>query len=63
MYRNHAVREDTIVFPAWKNALTGLQLDEMSDKFEEIEHRQFGKDGFNDAERQISEIARKGKIP
>jgi hemerythrin-like domain-containing protein len=29
MYRNHAAREDTIIFPAWKVTMTGKQLDEM----------------------------------
>lgn len=56
MYRNHAAREDTIVFPAWKRTMSSKQYDEMSDKFEEIEHQMFGKDGFEDAERQMTEI-------
>ncbi|HZS04368.1 MAG TPA: hemerythrin domain-containing protein [Blastocatellia bacterium] len=56
MYRAHAAREDTIIFPAWKQTLTAKQLDEMGDRFEEIEHEQFGKDGFEDAVRQIGEI-------
>ena len=56
MYRAHAAREDTVIFPAWKQTLTAGQLDEMNDKFEEIEHQQFGKDGFEDAVRQISDI-------
>ena len=56
MYRNHAAREDTIIFPAWKQTLTGKQLDEMNDKFEDIEHEQFGEDGFEDAVKQISAI-------
>ncbi|HKA20847.1 MAG TPA: hemerythrin domain-containing protein [Blastocatellia bacterium] len=56
MYRAHASREDTVVFPAWKQTLTGDQLDEMNDKFEDIEHEQFGADGFEDAVKQISEI-------
>jgi hemerythrin-like domain-containing protein len=56
MYRNHAAREDTIVFPAWKQTLTAQQLDEMSEKFEDIEHQQFGEDGFDDAVKQISAI-------
>lgn len=30
-------REDTIVFPAWKQTMPGKQLDEMNDKFEDIE--------------------------
>jgi hemerythrin-like domain-containing protein len=54
MYRNHAAREDTIIFPAWKKTMTGKQLDEMSEKFEDIEHEQFGEDGFDDAVKQIS---------
>jgi hemerythrin-like domain-containing protein len=56
MYRPHAAREDTIVFPAWKQALTAKQLDELNDKFEDIEHQQFGEDGFENAVRQISAI-------
>jgi hemerythrin-like domain-containing protein len=56
MYRNHAAREDTIIFPAWKQTMTGKQLDEMNDKFEDIEHEQFGADGFEDAVKQISAI-------
>ena len=56
MYRNHTAREDTIVFPAWKLTLTARELDEMGDKFEDIEHEQFGEDGFDDAVKQISAI-------
>jgi hemerythrin-like domain-containing protein len=56
MYRAHASREDTIVFPAWKQTLTAEQLDEMNDKFEDIEHEQFGEDGFEDAVKQIGDI-------
>lgn len=56
MYRNHAAREDTIIFPAWKQTMTGKQLDEMNEKFEDIEHEQFGEDGFEDAVKQISAI-------
>jgi len=36
--------------------MTGKQLDEMNDKFEDIEHEQFGEDGFEDAVKQISAI-------
>jgi hemerythrin-like domain-containing protein len=56
MYQNHTAREDTIVFPAWKEALSERQLREMGDEFEDIERRTFGKDGFEDAVRQIAEI-------
>jgi hemerythrin-like domain-containing protein len=56
MYRPHAAREDTVVFPGWKDALTTEQLDEMNEKFEEIEHQMFGEDGFEKAVRQIGDI-------
>lgn len=56
MYQNHAAREDTIVFPAWKENFTSKQLDEISDQFEDIEHKMFGADGFEDAEKTIGGI-------
>jgi hemerythrin-like domain-containing protein len=56
MYEHHAAIEDTIVFPAWKETQNAEQLDEMNDKFEEIEHQQFGEDGFENALKQIAEI-------
>ena len=56
MYEFHAAREDTIVFPAWKEVVTDSQYDELSDKFEEIEHQEFGKDGFEDAVKKIGAI-------
>ena len=56
MYRAHAAREDTVVFPAWKKTLTAEQIYEMSEKFEEIEHQLFGDDGFEDVLRQIAAI-------
>ena len=56
MYEHHAAIEDTIVFPAWKGLLTAAEYDELNDKFEDIEHEQFGKDGFDDAVEQIGAI-------
>jgi hemerythrin-like domain-containing protein len=56
MYRAHAAKEDTVVFPAWKETLSEEQLDDMGEMFEHIEHQQFGKDGFETAVRQIASI-------
>ena len=56
MYRPHAAREDTVVFPAWKQTLTAKQLDEMNDKFEDIERQMLGENGFEKAVQQISDI-------
>lgn len=49
MYEEHAAMEDTIVFPAWKKAMSPKELDVLGDKFENIDHKTFGKDGFDDA--------------
>jgi len=56
MYEHHAAIEEHDVFPAWKLTLNSEQLDEMNDKFEEIEHQQFGEDGFENALQQMVEI-------
>ena len=56
MYQEHTAREDTVIFPAWHKALSDQQYKEMGEKFEDIEHKQFGKDGFDDAVNQISQI-------
>jgi hemerythrin-like domain-containing protein len=58
MYEHHAAAEDTIVFPAWKTNYTNKQLDEIGEKFEDIERKTFGHDGFEDAEKTMSEIER-----
>ena len=56
MYQAHSAWDDTIVFPAWKKTQSKARLDELADKFEEIEHQQFGKDGFDDAIERIARI-------
>lgn len=56
MYEEHAAREDTIVFPAWKKSLSKKVLAELGEQFEEIEKKVFGKDGFDDALEQIAAI-------
>ena len=58
MYRPHAAREDTVIFPAWKQTRTAKQLDKMNDKFEDIEKEMLGENGFENAVKQISEIER-----
>jgi hemerythrin-like domain-containing protein len=56
MYEHHAAREDTVIFPAWKQTMSAKQYDEIGDKFEEIEQQQFGTDGYETAVKQIGEI-------
>ncbi|HXD32850.1 MAG TPA: hemerythrin domain-containing protein [Pyrinomonadaceae bacterium] len=56
MYEHHASIEDTIIFPAWKQTLTLEQMDQLAEKFEEIEQRALGQNGFEDAVKRISDI-------
>jgi len=56
MYEAHAALEDTVVFPAWKETMAPDRLHELAETFEEIEHRQFGEDGFDEAVRRVRSI-------
>jgi hemerythrin-like domain-containing protein len=56
MYEHHAAIEDTIIFPAWKKAISPAQYHELTEQFEELEHKMFGKDGFEDALKRIAAI-------
>ena len=56
MYEHHAAIEDTVVFPAWKAATGEAELDELGERFEEIETEQFGGDGFETALKRMEEI-------
>lgn len=59
MYEAHAAREDTVIFPAFKSALGERAYRELGEQFEDIEHREFGGDGFDIALRHVSEIEQK----
>jgi hemerythrin-like domain-containing protein len=54
MYRAHASREDTILFPAFRDILRPAELDALSEQLEAKERDLFGDDGF---ERKVAEIA------
>lgn len=56
MYQHHAAIEDTVIFPAWKSATGQAELDALGEKFEDIEHEQFGDDGFEMALKRMEEI-------
>jgi hemerythrin-like domain-containing protein len=46
MYRPHAAREDTVLFPAFKEVLPEGEYRELGERFEEREHELFGAAGF-----------------
>jgi hemerythrin-like domain-containing protein len=56
MYQAHAAWEDTVIFPAWKKSQSKSRLDELAEKFEDIEHERFGKDGFDEALERIGRV-------
>jgi hemerythrin-like domain-containing protein len=56
MYRPHAAREDTVLFPAFHDLVGPKLYEELGAKFEEREHRMFGQDGFELAVKQVAEM-------
>jgi hemerythrin-like domain-containing protein len=56
MYEPHAAFEDTVVFPAWKQAVGTTAYDELGDRFEDEETKQLGKQGFEHVLAQIADI-------
>ncbi|HKT70909.1 MAG TPA: hemerythrin domain-containing protein [Terriglobales bacterium] len=46
MYAPHEAREDTVLFPALHKIVSPHEYDELGDKFEGIERKTFGGDGF-----------------
>ena len=54
MYRPHAAREDTVLFPALRGLMTAKEFDQMGDQFEDREHQLFGEHGFEDIVAQVA---------
>jgi hemerythrin-like domain-containing protein len=46
MYEPHEAREDTVVFPAFRQLLSAQELAGLGQHFAELEHQQFGRDEF-----------------
>lgn len=55
MYRAHAAREDTVVFPAFREIVRGAEYRELGERFEQREHQLLGEQGFEGA---VAEVAR-----
>ena len=47
MYAPHMAREDTVLYPALHVIVTRQEYDALGEKFDEIEHKTFGTDGFD----------------
>ena len=46
MYEPHEAREDTVVFPAFRQLLSPQELADLGQHFADLEHQQFGQDEF-----------------
>jgi hemerythrin-like domain-containing protein len=54
MYRPHAAREDTVLFPAVHRVMGPKAYDKLGDRLEDKERELFGKDGF---EQYVGKVA------
>jgi hemerythrin-like domain-containing protein len=56
MYRPHAAREDTVLFPKLRGLVTANEYDAMAEDFEKKEHALFGEDGFDKMVHRVAAI-------
>lgn len=55
LYRPHAAREDTVLFPAFRSLVSSHEYNALGEEFEDKEHALFGDDGF---EQIVAEVAK-----
>lgn len=53
MYRPHAAREDTVLFPAFGSLVHAEEYNELGEKFEEKEEKLFGEGGFENVVAEV----------
>jgi hemerythrin-like domain-containing protein len=56
MYRPHAAREDTVLFPAFREVVGRRAYRELGEQFEDREHELFGEHGFESVVREVGEL-------
>lgn len=54
MYAPHEAREDTVLFPAFREIVSGHEYDALGEDFEKKENQLFGQDGF---EKMVDKVA------
>jgi hemerythrin-like domain-containing protein len=54
MYAPHEAREDTVLFPAFRNLVSANEYDALGEDFEKKENELFGDDGF---EKMVDKVA------
>jgi hemerythrin-like domain-containing protein len=56
MYRPHAAREDTVLFPAFRDVVGRAAYRELGEQFEAKEHEIFGARGFESVVSEVAEL-------
>src|SRR5436309_2871126 len=56
MYRPHAAREDTDLFPKLRSLVSSNEYHALAEEFEEKEHELFGEDGFDKMAHRVAEL-------
>jgi hemerythrin-like domain-containing protein len=56
MFSAHEAREDTVLFPAFREIVSAHEYDALGEEFEEKEHELFGKDGFEEIVARVAAI-------
>jgi len=56
MYRPHAAREETDLFPTLRQLVTGEEYEEIADEMEKREKQAFGSDGFEKVAKKVAEV-------
>lgn len=59
MFRPHEAREDTILFPEFKQLISKEEYNRLAGIFEDIEHQMFGENGFEKMIKNVEEIEKK----
>jgi hypothetical protein len=59
MYRPHAAREDTVLFPFFRSVVFPKKYDALGEKFEDKEKELFGKEGFENIVDQVADLEKK----
>jgi hemerythrin-like domain-containing protein len=59
MYNPHEAREDTVLFPAFREIVSKNEFDSLGEDFEKEEDKRFGDDGFFKVVDQVASIEKK----
>jgi len=59
MYRPHEAREDTVLFPALRSIISAHEYAALGEDFEDLEHKLFGKEGFEGVVVRVGDLEKK----